>query len=312
MNIRYFNTIQAFAALAIIGVVFLCSCKSNTSSEVNGESDSLLSDLAAFDSLMMSDTTTFDTTATVNYLFPSPDEILGEILSTMSDFDLKYINPTSNANKYLGTKQQALNMGVYMTDLAYINLTDEKNTALQYFKTVRDLSQKINIYKSFDEKIYDRIQNNLAEKDSLNEILKSMYNNIMEMLESSNRNNIHALIASGALIEALYISTMNVKTFEEYKPIATKIFEQKYLISNFYEFAWHYKNDPNVREVLILLNKFKTILESSSSETSEKTVRKTNDNLVIGGGEDIIVTEKKFNEFKQSVTQIRAHITSGK
>lgn len=312
MNIKYFSTIQAFASVVIIGVVLLCGCKPNTPAEVTEENDSALSDLASFDSLMLSDTATFDTTVMVNYLFPSPDEILGEILSTMTDFDLKYINPTSNASKYINTKQQALNMGVYMADLAYINLTDEKNTALQYFKTVRDLSQKINIYKTFDENIYNRIQNNLAQKDSLNEILKSMYNNIMEMLESSNRNNIHALIASGALIEALYISTMNVKTFEEYKPIATKIFEQKFLISNFYEFAWQYKSDPNVREVLILLNKFKTILESSSSETTDKTVKKTNDNLVIGGGEDIIVTEKKFNEFKQSVTQIRAQIISGK
>lgn len=315
MIMRYFNTKLTFCVLSVACLVFAYSCQSNkqpAEADQNIEWDTLASDME-LDSLMLNDTVIMDSTVVVNYLFPSPDEILGEILSTNTEFDLAYINPTGNAKKYLQTKQQALNLGVYMADLAYINLNGDKNTSLQYFKTVRDLSQKINIYKFFDESIYDRIQNNLANKDSINEILKTMYYDITDLLQSTNRNNIHALIASGALIEALYLSTMNVKTFAEYKPIATKIFEQKYVIANFYEFAWQYKKDPNVREVLILLHKFKTILGSSESETTEKTVEKDqNNHLVIGGGDDIIVTEKKFDEFRQNVTAIRKGIVEGR
>lgn len=312
MENKSFNTKKTFfAKIYIVScIIVFYACQSNNTNTVSPEnSDTLNLDTIRINNPVESDKIYPDSSSSVNYLFPSPDEILSEILSSKIEFDLTIINSNKIANKYIETKKQALNLGVYLTDLAYINLYGDKNMALLYFKTVRDLAQKINIYNLFDEEMYNRIQNNLANNDSLNQIIKTMYNDIMELLESTERNNIYTLVVSGALIEALYISTMHISDFNEFKPVATKIFEQKYVINNFYEFASQYKKDANVRDVLLIFDNFKTILEGENTETSEKTVlQNEKNNYVISGGEDIIVTEKQFNRFKNSVLNIRTEI----
>ncbi|HEX3008428.1 MAG TPA: hypothetical protein VHO90_12530 [Bacteroidales bacterium] len=75
---------------------------------------------------------------------------------------------------------RALNLGVYITDLAYINLNNDRTEALQYFKSIRELSQKLNIYQPFYGSIYDRIQKNIAVQDSLDAIFTEIYYNMLD------------------------------------------------------------------------------------------------------------------------------------
>jgi len=252
-----------------------------------------------------------DSFSNISFLLPSPDEILAEILTTKMAFDLTFINPKANAPKYLDTKCRALNLGVYLTDLAYVNYYNDKTEALEYFKIIRNLAQKINIYKIFNEDIYNRIQDNLTNKDSISYISKEVYYNMLDVLESSKRNNIYALVSCGALIEALYLSTISVKQFSEYKPIAQKIFEQKYVLNNFYEFTSQFKKDPDVKTVLILLDNLKRILNDVDVKNTEKNAKMDKKKkLVISGGEEIMVTEKSFVVFKENVVKTRQEIIS--
>jgi hypothetical protein len=245
----------------------------------------------------------------INFLLPSPDEILAEIIPNKVEYSPQLVNPKGNISNYVNTKYQALNLGVYLTDFAYLNLNDKKNDALAYFKTVRELAQKVNIYGLFNESVYNRIQNNLSNKDSLSEISKEIYYKMLDILESAKRNNIYALTASGALIEALYISTMVVKKYTDYQIVAQKIFEQKYVLSNFYEFASQFDGDKDVKSVLIQVNDLKRILENTATRMTEKKVKvDKKDHLTIGGGEDIIIDEATFKNFKENVIKTRMSI----
>ena len=203
----------------------------------------------------------------------------------------------------------ALNLGIYVTDFAYLNLNDDKSMALDYFKVIRDMSQKINIYGLFNESILTRLENNLTKRDSLNVISKEVYYNMLTILETSKRNNIYALIACGALVESLYLSTMIVTNYSDYQVKAHKIFEQKYVLTNFYDFASQYSSDPDVKAMLIQVDNLKNILQGSGITTTEKKVKKINKNQVeIKGGEDIVVTEKSFKNFKENVIKTRQDI----
>lgn len=249
---------------------------------------------------------------TVNYLFPSPGEILEEILVTEIDYNPKILNPVKNVSNYLEVKQEALNLGIYLSDLAYTNLYGDQNTALTYLKTVKDLALKLNIYKVVDEHLYERVQNNLSNKDSISLIINEMYGDIRDLLENSYRNNIYALIASGALIEALYISAMSVSDFTEYKAIANNIFEQKHLLNNFYAYASQYNHDSNVKEVLKLFENYKSIMEQSQSKTSPVKVSTEKGKLKIKGGEEITVTEENFKLYKDNIIKTRQSIVEAK
>jgi len=263
------------------------------------------------DTAVASETKKKELTNNINFLLPSPDEILAEIIPNKVEYNPLLINPKSNVTKYLDTKQQALNLGVFLTDFAYLNLNDKKNDALAYFKVIRELAQKVNIYGLFSESMYNRIQNNLTNKDSLSNISKEIYYKMLDILESAKRNNIYALAASGALIEALYISTMVVKKYTDYQVVAQKIFEQKYVLTNFYEFASQFDDDKDVKTVLIQVNDIKKILESSSSKFTEKKVKTDKkDHITIGGGEEIIIDEATFKKFKENVIKTRNSIIS--
>lgn len=251
-----------------------------------------------------------DSISKITFLLPSPDEVLSEIFSDKISFNPQLVNSKSNASKYIDTKRLAINLGVYLADFAYLNLNDNKSTALEYFKIVRELTVKVNIYGIFNESIFNRLQNNLTKKDSLNAISREVYTNMQAMLESSKRNNIYALIASGAMIESLYLSVSTVTNYVEYQPIAQKIFEQKYILQNFYEFASQYDNDTALKAVLIQLNTLKKILDNNEIKTTTKKVKKLKKNLVeISGGEEIIVNEKTFEVLKVNVIKIRQDIT---
>lgn len=295
------------------GISLFLGCQTATNSDQQKDSLSSFEDTAVFPTEFVRDSLVNDTFTQITYLFPSPDEILNETLSSKLEYNAQLVNPEGNIQKYINAKQQALNLGIYMSDLAYINLNGDKNLSLTYLKTVRDLAEKINIYHIIDDNLYNQLQENIANKDSLTEIFHIMYNDIRDKLETSQRNNVYALIASGVLVEALYISTMSVKSFSEYKPIASKIFEQKYLIKNYYEFASQYRNDPGIKEVLTLLQNFSSILNQANIKSKKVEVTKqSKEHFTISGGEVVNVNEDDFNRFRENVIKIRQEIVSGK
>jgi hypothetical protein len=302
------------AGLSVILALSFAGCQSNhrnISADNSGNKDSLVTISLQKDTTAKQDSVYEFPDSQVSFMLPSPDEILGEILSTRMDYNVDYLNSRKNASKYIDTRKKALNLGVYLSDLAYANLNEDKTEAFEYFKVVRDLAQKIQIYQVFNQRFYDRIQANLTKKDSLNAISKEIYYKVLDVLESSKRNNIYALVASGALIEALYLSSVSVKNYADYKPVAQKIFEQKYVLNNFYEFASQYRKDPNVDAVLKLAENLKNILNNAGVKvTNKKVTVESKNHLVISGGEDIVVTEDVFNIFRSNVIKIRSEIIS--
>jgi hypothetical protein len=297
-----------------ITIALLAGCTSNNTKTVSQQPASAkdsgtVANAAATPKTV--DTTTEANPVVINFILPSPDEILTEIISEDIKIDPQLVNPRGNAEKYLETKQQAMNLGVYLTDFAYININTNKTNGLEYFKLIRNLAQKLNIYGIFSETMYGRIRKNMTNKDSLNAISKDMYYEMLGVLENSNRNNIYALVASGALIESLYLSTMAVTDYAKYQAIAQKIFEQKFVFNNFYEFASQYKSDKDVKAVLVLFDELKSNLNNAGSKKTEKKVTKDGkDHITFGGGDEIVLNEKVFTSFKDKVIKTRKEIIS--
>ena len=252
------------------------------------------------------DSIQIDSLQNMVFLMLSPNEILNEIFSKKVTLNPLLLNPRSNAQKYLDIKHQALNLGIYIADFAYLNLCHNKSYTLDYFKIIRDLAQKNNIYGCFDEATFNRIQNNLANNDSLINISQEMYYNMADILENANRQNINALISSGALTESLYLSVMSIDKITDYKDMTQKIFSQKPLFDNFYAFISLYKKDKDVESIITQLDVLKKILDKSDITTKKKKITKDQKNhLEVKGGQDIIFNDAVFKEFKESVINLR-------
>jgi hypothetical protein len=281
--------------LAIVAVITQCKCSHSKAPATLQELDSLN-----------------DSIPDISYALPAPDEMLSDIMSYSVTINPKLTNPLGNAKKYPDTKSQAINMGVYVADFAYLNLNKNKTNALDYFKTIRELAIKLNVYEFIDESFFDRVQNNLTNNDSLILISRELYFNMSEILENANRNNVFALVSAGAIIETVYLSSYSVTNFNDCQAIIFKIFEQKYLLATMFEFVSVYKKDPEFSSIIADLERIKDILDKGSESDNLSTVVKDKENHFKTESSELQfnVDEKLFNELKVAINEVRSDIVN--
>jgi hypothetical protein len=245
----------------------------------------------------------------MNYLLPSPDEVLSEIISEKMSINPQLVNPRTNAPYYLDRKPLAVNLGVYIADFAYLNLNNNKTNSLEYFNLIRDLCQKLNIYGVFNEAFFTRVQNNLMNNDSLSLIASDMYSQLSDVLSNSKRLEDYAQISTGALIESLYLSALSIPNYKNYSIVVKKLFEQKTLLQNYYEYASQFKSDPDVKSALDQLDSIKVIFDLANEKSSERTITKDKKNhIVIKGGVAVNANELTFAKFVKSISKTRQSI----
>jgi hypothetical protein len=246
-----------------------------------------------------------DTLNEVIYVLPSPNEILAEIFMDEVKINPSFVNPYLNAQNYLDIRSQAVNLGVYIADFAYLSYSSENTTELEYLKVIKKLSEDVNIYGLMENKTMERIQNNLTEKDSLNIISQELYYKISNNLENSNQENIFTLISTGAIIESLYLSVMIVDDFEDYKEIIEKMYEQKFVFDNFYEYAQVYADDPYVQLIIDQLDVLKQTFDQIRKEEKKQEVITEGQTLRFTGGAQFVVNNENFGRFKTNIISIR-------
>ncbi len=253
----------------------------------------------------------FDDEEQVVYMLPSPDEIFNEIF--IEDIELKpeFVNPATNATNYVDIKSRSVNLGIYIADFAYLSAIDDSADELEYLRIIRDLMDKVNLYGIVDEEMLNRINDNLMVKDSLDKISQELYYKMSRTLENSDRNNILVLISTGAIVEALYLAVNNID-FDHSGEVIQKIFDQKFVFDNYYEFASNYSDDIYVKTVLSELAAIRNMFDHLDYKESDIKVKKEggDDFLVIQGGKEIIVTEEAYLGFRENITNVRTLLVS--
>lgn len=254
-----------------------------------------------------------DSTNDITYIMISPGEIFEYIFFDELKPDPGFVNPITNAKKYITTDKMALNLGVYTTDFIYLNLCTEKKQILDYYKVILELAPQINIYSGANDNLPERIQKNFAIHDSINDLSKQVYYRILEDLEQEGRQKIYSLIAGGVIIESVYLALMNVKKYEDFKPLTQKIFEQKEFLNNTFNFISTNKTD---KDISLLLRKLDELQQCFNNlETSDKSLaieENAEGHLKIEGGSENIISEKDFEKLKMVASKVRNEIISEK
>lgn len=253
----------------------------------------------------------FENSEGVIYMLPSPDEIFSEIFLDEITLDPKFVNPYTYASNYIDIKSQAVNLGVYISDFAYLSAIENNTDELAYLKIIRELMDKVNLYGIVNEQFLDRINNNLMIKDSLNKISQELYYKMSDILENTDRNNILVLISTGAIVEALYLVTNNID-FNQSGEAIQKIFDQKFVFDNYYEFASQFSDDVYVKTVLNELSVIKDMFDQFTYNESKISITKDTDKdiLIIQGGKEIVITKEAYLGFKENITNVRALLVS--
>jgi len=94
------------------------------------------------------------------FSIPSPVQTAMLIKELNLPFDQNILNPTENSKNYSTEFKQALNLGIYGTDLGYCSLYEQKNSALKYLSAVEKLTGQLGLEGAFDKSFMSRFEKN--------------------------------------------------------------------------------------------------------------------------------------------------------
>lgn len=265
----------------------------------------------------MVDSTKVDTAAANNnvssnemsYQIPSPKEMFYFIRQVGSKNNKRtdVLNSPDNAKSYGDPKVKAINFGIYSCDLTYCSIFEIGTEAIKYFKVVKQLGDEIGVSTSVRPEILKRLEKNMGNPDSLVEITDDMYFSSFETLQNGQQGNTLALLVAGGYIEGLYIATNLIK-YDKNNPAVERIAGEKFTLENIIDFMKKYESDAGVKEVIGKLGELKTAFDQDVTEKKTETTAKKDEKskmTVIGGGEELLMTEAQYKAIADKVASIR-------
>lgn len=141
---------------------------------------------------------------------PIPFAIINKVSGSGLPYKKELLNPDANVPNYNTAEGQAVNIGVYGADMAYIIAFERLGESGPYLKSVRLLADAVVIPTIFDEKSLQKYQVQSNKQDSLQELMYESYTKIDSTLQSNERFGLAALVVTGGWIESLYLTTQQL------------------------------------------------------------------------------------------------------
>ncbi|MCK5822548.1 MAG: hypothetical protein KAG95_00990 [Bacteroidales bacterium] len=244
-----------------------------------------------------------------NTLFsvPSPYQLALLVKQVGTKYNNGLLNPTKNQANYSSTFKKALNLGVYGADLTYLNIYEQIPDAVNYFSVIKTLSQDLALTNAFAPEIFNSIEKNMGNKDSLLYLFSNTYRKADAFLKNNERNQVAVLIITGGWVEGLYLLT---QTYKENKnsDILNRIGEHKQPLENLIKILSPYydKSDDyaNLIDGLIdLAYDFDGIKINYTYE--EPTVDTKNKVSIINCKSELMVSDEQLNVITEKVMIIR-------
>jgi hypothetical protein len=181
-----------------------------------------------------------------NSLFPLPSPYQAAFLIKKNNipFDDRIANRPENYQRYTTTFKRALNMGVYGTDLSYLNIYERTQQSIQYLGVLKRAAEDLSITPAFSNDFFTAIQRNIGGRDSLLYYLSRAYRKADGYLRENDRSEIGSLILTGGWVESTYILTRLSNTNSN-RDIINRIGQQKHPLNNIIEVLtpYYYKSE---------------------------------------------------------------------
>ena len=117
------------------------------------------------------------------------------------------LNNPANASSYLTKKKQALNLGVYLSDLLSAGLYEQTQTVLHYKQALSELVEGLGLQSVVDKNVMKKIESNVNNKNELLQIVSDVYASCSEYFCEDDRDFYALAIMSGGWVEGMYLAT---------------------------------------------------------------------------------------------------------
>lgn len=194
------------------------------------------------------------------FSIPSPVQTALLIKETNLPFNQELLNPIGSASNYSTEYQQALNLGIYGTDLGYSALYKQKNVSLKYLSVVEKLTGELGLEGAFDKKFMSRFESNSDNQDSMMVIVSDAFRKADNFLKNANRKSTSALILTGGWIESLHFAC-KLNGEKKNQKIIDRIGEQQQTLNTIIEILKEYNKSGSNDELLADFTELKTYFD---------------------------------------------------
>lgn len=214
---------------------------------------------------------------------PNPVEVNSTLQKSGVVYSQDLLNPAGNISNYNTNFQRALNLGVYGTDLIYMNIYDRTVATLRYLSNIRELASDLRVEQFFDYSTLNRLSESSKNVDSVLFITNTGFDKMSRYLIDQGRSNIAVLISAGTWIESLYIATHAITTEDNRETINKRIGEQKKVLDNLLLLMNSYDQnssfDELIEDLLTVKKEFDNV--NITYQYAEPSVKETDGMLVV-------------------------------
>jgi len=125
------------------------------------------------------------------------------------------LNDPANASAYLTKKKQALNLGVYITDMSLAGLYEQTQTVLRYRQAFMTLIEALGLQSIANQSVIQQMEDSINDKNELLRIISNLYASASEFLTDDDRDFYALAMLTGGWVEGMYIA---VNMIDESQP----------------------------------------------------------------------------------------------
>ncbi|MBN1990980.1 MAG: hypothetical protein JW783_16370 [Bacteroidales bacterium] len=247
---------------------------------------------------------------TVQYFLPTPSDILTVMITSGVDYKDNLIAPTGIETRVVQFKHQALVMGVYFTDFAYLNVFNKRDLSLDYFTSMQSLGSAMGISPLLYDSYFMRAEKNMNNIDSIDHIFSDFAQNAFRTIDETGSKETLSLIAAGSAIETMYIGFNGISNVYDDKEFIANIKDQRPLFDIYYaNFIQYYKDEEAYSELVADLTQLSLFFDENVKGSGAATVTKSDDgHFTITDPENPLLDIQKLDELKELVKKIRTKI----
>lgn len=294
MNIKNLLIIAGFSA------VLLVSCGEESTHEVNNH-------------IEKKDSTIQDRTEKIENIFfniPSPIETVNILKMAGATYEWNLPLDPMKSDEFTVTTTQALAMGIYGADLNYASVFGQDNDMYLFLSCAEKLGEKLGMGQIFTKETTDRIEVNIANKDSMQSIISETFWSMDSQLHEEGRESVSALIICGGWLEGVYLATQLAVLNPNNEIIKQRIAEQKYSIENLVKLLESYSQSEDLLEITMNMKQLEKLFQQiTENKVNSEGVVDEDGMPIIGQQITLSMSDELLKEITQLISEIRVDYT---
>lgn len=200
-----------------------------------------------------------------------------DVTTMLSEIEATYIvdiaNDAGKVDQYFTEQSKAVNLGVYVADLAYATTYKQKTAVQEYFKSIESLITDLDLTAAVGKELATEIENNLDNNEVLVDLITKLSQNAYSYLNKQGRTELSYLVLAGTALEGLYL-TLNISenTLQNPKIVETILY-QKEPLQKLQTLMEPFANSPlssNIYQMVKSINQVYALEESTTAMTLDQ------------------------------------------